>query len=394
MIARLSQRGKSESTPGTTMLMPRVSLTGTVFSFALSIALLANSQASWGEEIRRLFESPRALGRGGTFVAAFDSNEASRQNPATLIEADISFQLRPFEGDLFIGENTLDTIDDLLDLSSTSDSFGFLRKFDSKFGKVQYFRGLLSFLSMRFGRFEFSPFAQNASSIEPKSEAIPKMQWESDTLAGLNLSYAFPLMTNLNMGVTLRPFYRLYVKGAVEAMDIIDFLPPSTTEFEDLSPVLSGTGMAMDIGTIWKPSESFRLGLTIQNVGDGGYFAENEKNPPPLRQVISLGVLYRWVAPWFNLDFSYDIQDLENRQEVDFLRLIHWGLEIGTSVFSRDNDFGLLFGINEGYLTYGGYFDLFLFRIDITNYAVEQFILPGQEIDRRWAISAKTSITF
>ena len=347
-----------------------------------------------GVEQEWLLDSPRVWGRGRTFVAAPDSDEASRLNPATLAEPDLGFQLRLLQLDGFIGENTIDTISDLVSAAGSSDAIGLLSKFDSKFGERQSFKAQGSLFSLRFGSLEISPFGLNNSWLELTNPSIPTMEWKADSFAGLSISYAFELFQNFFMGLTLRPMYRWHIAGNIAFVDIIEFVGPSDINFETFTPLTSGAYVAGDVGLVWNLSPDFRWGLTMRNVGDAPITNEFENGPPPLRQIISTGIFSRWPGDIFNLDYYLDVHSLTNRDGLNLLRLVNTGAELGSSVFSRDHDFGLLAGLNEGYFCTGLFADLLFMRFDFVNYGVELGHTPGQSPDRRWGVSARTTMTF
>lgn len=355
--------------------------------------LLCHGFHVYAEEQEQLFESSRVWGRGGTFVAAFDSDEASRFNPATIIESKMTFQLRPFQLDGFVGEETTKTLKDLGSVSS--DQIGFLRKLDQKFGKKQYLGAQLSLFAIRFGSFELAPFVGNKSWLELENPPVPELSWQSDTLAGLQLSYSLALLDGrLLLGMNVRPAYRLYVKGDILVTDIMEFIPPAQTKFEDFSPLRSGILLGSDLGVIFKVLPNFRLGLLVQNAAGMGPIKKADKNPPVIQPKVHLGSLYRYSIGRWDFDALADIQDLENRKGLPLARLIHLGTEVGTNYFSRDHDVGLTLGINEGYLTKGLFVDLFFVRLDVSSYAVEEGISPGQQASRRLAFTLRSSITF
>ena len=80
------------------------------YSHILLYSIVIFPQFGFAKEQASLFSSGRSLGRGGSFVAARDSYEATRLNTATLAERDLSYQLRLLELDFFIGENSISTI--------------------------------------------------------------------------------------------------------------------------------------------------------------------------------------------------------------------------------------------------------------------------------------------
>lgn len=366
--------------------------------FARSTALLPLLYVSCpagAAEREALFVSPRAAGRGDTFVAAFDSNEATRLNPATLAESRSTFQLRFLQFDGIVGQNSMDTMSDLMNMGSVDDGLGFLRSFDDKFGKRQYLRGQLSALSMRIKSFEVQLFGTNASWLELRDPTTPQAEFESDTMAGVQFSYARPLGSQLILGATFRPMYRLYIHGQMSFTDIVEFVPPSATEFDDYAPLQSGQGYGGDLGLIWRPKPALRLGVTVQNVGDTAFEnSDKTKTPPKLESVVSTGGLYRMKFGAWDLDLSAEMRDLMNRQGLNLTRLLHAGAEFGRSFYGKDHDVGATAGVREGYLTAGAFIDAWAFRLDISNYAVELGETPGQRMDRRWAGTLQSTMSF
>ncbi|WP_141733734.1 hypothetical protein [Oligoflexus tunisiensis] len=360
------------------------------------LPLLYVSCPAWAAEREAIFVSPRAAGRGDTFVGAFDSTEAARLNPAALAESRSTFQLSFLQFDGVVGQNSVDTISDLMKLSSVGKGgFGFLRSFDDKFGKRQYVRGQLSALSMRIKSFEVQFFGTNASWLELRDPTTPQAEFESDTFAGAQFSYAMPLGKQFLLGATFRPMYRLYIHGQMGFTDILEFVPPSETEFDDYAQLQSGLGYGGDLGLIWRPTPALRLGLTVQNVGDTSFENSDEtKIPPKLESVISTGGLYRLKFGSWDLDLSGEMRDLMNRQGLNLTRLLHWGAEFGRSFYGKDHDVGVTTGLREGYITAGAFIDAWIFRLDIANYAVELGETPGQRMDRRWAATLQSTMSF
>jgi hypothetical protein len=361
----------------------------------LLLLLLFVPTLGWAQEREAIFVSPRAAGHGDTFTAAFLSNETTRGNPAALAESKSTFQLRFLQLDGVLGQNSFATISDLLQLSSVDDGLGFLRSFDDKFGKRQYLRGQLSTLSLRIKSFEFQVFGTNASWLELREPTTPQAEFESDSFAGAQFSYALPLGSQLMLGATFRPLYRLFIHGQMSFTDIVEFAPPSTVQFDDYAPLQSGLGYGGDLGLIWRPQAALRLGLTIQNIGDTAFKNDDlSKQPPQLEAVISTGALYRLKFGAWDLDLSGDMQDLMNRQGLNLTRLLRLGAEFGKSFYGKDHDIGVSAGVREGYLTAGAFLDVWVFRLDIANYAVELGETPGQRMDRRWALTLQSTMSF
>ena len=353
--------------------------------FCIGVLLLAGEWAH-AKEKQRLFESPRNYGRGGAYVAASDSDEASKFNPATISEADVTFQLRWAELDIFFAEKGVNQISKLA--SSTTSNF--LEETGDLFkGTNINGRGQLSLFSMRIGGFELSPFFLGRGFADLRNPSLPDVDYEADGIVGTNIVYSFALSKAMSIGVTMRPLYRWYLAGEAGVTDLLD-----TSNLSDLATVVSGGGLGLDVGMIWTPAKTFRLGATVQNVGDTEYFQEFGSEPPPIQQTINTGMLYRMEMFGGDLDFLADLQGIVNRGGVNLLRLLHVGVEQGWSVFSRDHDYGITCGLNEGYFGGGFFVDAWLARLDFSSYGVELGHYPGQRVDRRMSFTLRSSMTF
>jgi hypothetical protein len=349
-----------------------------------------------GEEQFSLFESVRARARGGTGVASFGSGESQRMNPAALAETDPFFELRLLKTDFFVAQHTKNTIVELVK-TFQSENLGvdFLHNMDNKFGKHQYTRGELELLSLRLGGFQVTPFAQTDTWLELHNPSLPNMAWEASARFGAAISYARAFGNLWLAGLTVRPFRHYYLAGDVTFTDIMDFIPPSEANFEDYAPLREGSGVAVDLGFLFRPSKNFRLGATAQNIGDAGYTGKSDRKPPNLPQILSLGGLYRLSAGRLNIDLAGDYQGIVNPRGFNLTRLMHYGVELGSSFFHKeDNDWAVAVGVNEGYISYGAFIDFWLGRLGFSRYAVELGTYPGQRPDYREAMSFDTKIAF
>lgn len=364
-------------------------------SLLLSGILLASGPALAKEQERTL-ESSRFNGRGNTYVAGYDSDEATRANPATLCEEKVKFQLRWLQLDLFIGENTLDTISEATDLANSAETsaVSLLQTFADKFGKRQYLRFQAVPLATRIFWFEMSPFTTTTIWADMRVPTTPDVQFYLNTMQGMNLSFGMPLTKDFDVGLTVRPMYRTLFTGDVQFADLLDFVESDDMTLDDVFAKREGLQVGADLGAIWKAGKDLRLGMTIENAGYAGTYGEFQDAPPPQPQRVNLGMNYRWdYKPW-HWDWAVDLQDAVNPQQFNYLRLIHLGTEIGRSYISRDHDIGLLAGINEGYFTTGAFLDLWITRLTMSYYAVELGEYPGQRKDRRWALTLLSSMTF
>ncbi len=360
----------------------------------LSLALVFCAFELKAAEQQRPLESSRFYGRGNTYVAGYDSDEASRANPATLSETQVKFQVRWLQLDLLVGENSLDSVGDISKMSGEDSAVSLLETFEDKFGKRQYARMQISPVSLRILWFEMSPFFSTSNFVDMRLPTIPEVELYSDTLAGMNFSFGFPIGKTLNFGLTLRPAHRTVYSGKMSFGDLIDVIDSDEVELGELFEKREGFQIGWDTGAIWKPTPAWRFGLLVENLGYAGNYGDFKLTPKPYQQRVNLGMNYRvdW-KPW-HWDTLVDLQDVVNPEQFHYLQLLHVGTEIGRSYISRDHDIGLLAGINEGYLTGGLFVDVFVARLNMSYYAVELGEYPGQRKDRRFGITLLSSMTF
>jgi hypothetical protein len=345
-----------------------------------------------------MIESGRSLARGGTYLAAYDSDEAVNLNAATLGMTNVTFQLRWAEFGLFVGKNAVDTISDIAGSAGVDGgdtAITLLKQFKDTFGKRLYGRIQGFPMGLRIGRFEISSFIASSNFIDVRTPTLPELEFISDSSGGANISYAHPIGKTLAVAMTVRPFMRTYFAGDLAFADVLTFLDSSSQELSDLIDQKQGSYIAVDIAGIWRPSK-WGFGLNIENIG---YSAPTnaddvEKAPPVIAQRINIGTNRRYEIGSWHLDLAADIQDLANPHKYDFFRLVHLGSEFGRSWFSRDNDVGAVVGVNEGYFGGGLYVDAYFLRAEIMNYAVELGEFAGQRMDRRYALNLRATTTF
>jgi hypothetical protein len=364
-----------------------------------ALTSLTLTSAALADESLVNFDSPRNLGRGGSFTAAPYSFEAPRLNPAALAEVKKStIEFRWFQLDLMAGENSLDTVSDLVDAmgSSGSDSLNqILDTFDDKFGKRQFVAAQLFPLGFRWNSFVIEPFMTNRNYLEMRIPTLPELSLMSDSRAGTNISYAAMLGKSLELGITVRSFFRYFASGHIAATDVLQVATASSSESSEYLYSGDGLYVATDFGAIWAISPGFRLGLVINDVGDTACREQSPTRPPIIQSRVSTGAFWRknFAGNW-HFDSSAELQDVLNRNGYDPIRMLHAGIEVGRNYRTTDNDIGIQAGINDGWLSLGGFVDVWFARIAVANYGIEAGHSPGQRQDRRWAMTMLSSLSF
>jgi hypothetical protein len=366
---------------------------------ALVFSNLFISHANADPAREKYHESVRAYGRGGTFVAAGESDESTFMNPATLAEpSGKTVQFRWAQIDAFIGSNTVDTISEVAKINPNQTSpVSLLQQFSSKFGKQQYVRFQGSLFGLRILSFDFAPFFSTSNWLDMRIPTTPETWIHSDSFAGANFSFAMAFGKQFNLGVTARPFFRSYFNTELAFAQIMEFEPMGSEKPADIFKLYTGAGVGFDVGAIYTVGKSTRLGLTVVDLGSTGYSLSSTKSgdqPPLIQPNLSIGIMQRLdYKPW-RLDWSVDLQDLTNPENISYLRTLHTGLEFARSYRTKDNDLGVLAGLNEGYLCFGAFIDMWILRLDAISYGVELGEITGQRQDRRTAYTARSTLNF
>lgn len=369
----------------------RLLLLSFVLLWSLSSPLLA-------DEPLMSFQTARMLGRGGAYVGAPETDASARFNPATLATSNKTFQLRILELNGVVSKNFVDTVNEISDTGlSSSDSSGpfidLMETIDDKFGKRHYAHLELMPLALRFGPVEIMPFATNTSYLEARRPSVPVLYLNTDTRAGLLIGAGYSLFSTLDLGVSVKPMQRIVVKGEMAFTDILDL--SDGAKFDDYGENTKGFGVGVDLAAVWRPMANFRWGVTIENVGDMGYLQDPEDPPSPIQQKISTGIWYRYtMATAWDVDLSFDWQDMENRQGHNLLRQLHMGAELGRSLFTADHDVGVLVGLGQGYPSWGAFLDAWFMRLEVAQHTAELGTLPGQRPDQRYSVSLRSSMSF
>jgi hypothetical protein len=200
---------------------------------------------------------------------------------------------------------------------------------------------------------------------------------------------------SLELGITVRPFIRYFATGQVAATDVVQVATASSADTSEYLYSGDGLYIASDLGAIWSISPGFRLGLVVNDVGDTACRDESSSRPPIIKSRVSTGAFWRknFAGNW-HFDSSAELQDVLNRSGYDPVRMLHAGVELGRNYRTTDNDIGIQAGINDGWLSFGGFVDVWFARLAIANYGVEAGHSPGQRQDRRWAMTMLSSLSF
>ncbi|MFK7871696.1 MAG: hypothetical protein AB8C84_00800 [Oligoflexales bacterium] len=337
----------------------------------------------------RTLESAHSYGRGGTFAAAFESDESYRQNPASLTGAgkNLTFQTRGLDGDVFFSKSAAGTMSKFSSILSGSPTpISILQEFTDKFGEYQYVRAQES-LGFRLYSFDTALFVSTRNELDGRIPAAPEASFTSDTIVGWNIGYAFDVGKNISIGLNLRPFSRFHLNTNLDFAEILTFEPLGTTPVGDLLKPTSGSGIATDLGLLYKITPDHQFGIMVDDIG-----YTSVSGMPIIKSLVSLGWALRSKGKPWHSEFSIDLKDITNPEGFHMLRMLNMGWEFGRQYISRKQDVGVMLGLQSGWLSLGAYVNLFFAKFEVINYGVELGEYPGQRADRRWALSLKSSL--
>lgn len=362
-----------------------LSLAGVVFA-----PTFVYGQEGVNTGIHHIYESPRAMGMGGAFVAVANDYNALFYNPAGLARVDES----QFNGALEFGLSGQQFLDFAKDLDTaskvqgTSESFNaFYDVLQKNYGKqfsfrASLFQGIFSHPNWAIGILP----AQMALDMSVHNQGTPALNVRSylDTVVAFGYGQAFRhemIPGKFSWGITSKFVHRGYANRQVNSLDLM-----TDSNFFKSSDLRDGYTIDFDWGLLFTPalpSEGLSsvlryarptFGLVVRNVLDTGFnqtfnaFNKDDTDPPErLYRRLDLGS--RWELPAFaifNWRMVADAQDLMH-PNYSLRKALHLGAEFDWTMAGWWKG-QYRMGVNQGYPTVGASFLLTVFRLDLTTF--------------------------
>ncbi len=363
---------------------------------SLALILLFCTSA-FASEIRYLGRSPRALLMGDAFTALADDEYTLFYNPAALGRHG-DFSITPLNPTFGV-TNALDEIDRFKDFPK-----GQASKIQERLLGFPVYIKLGLTPTVKLGNFALSGLFNNTTSLVLHNKIYPEMNIDYRYDRGFVAGYAHTIgggQSGTRHGTKFRPGYRVSVGGAVKYISreglngqfdlfgtkLLNIIENGASEINEIKEQLGysvGSGWGFDFGIDYeliRKGFTFATSLSVLDIADTTFKKEKgTRNIANQDMIVNWGAVFgQRFGPFFSYNFTFDLHPLT--EDIAFARKVHMGAEINVLMFS------VLFGMSEGYPSYGLGLDLTPFKLLAGFYSVELGTNYKQEEGKRAFIS-------
>tara|TARA_Y100001954_G_scaffold129277_1_gene138428 strand:- start:2447 stop:3556 length:1110 start_codon:yes stop_codon:yes gene_type:complete len=338
---------------------------------ALIFLTLFSIRFSFGDEVRYLVRSPKALLLGDAYTAVADDEYVLFYNPAALgfnkgigitlanVDSSAPNLLKPvYAKKLTTAVGT--------DVSALATNYMGL--------PINTHLGLTPTAKMRNWAISF--FVNHTTNFNLKNATHPV--WGIDLVydRGMILGGAFDFkllgMQNA-FGLSIKAMNRrgftgdFYLLGPTLATKLLTGSKDLDSIRQSLGDASSKTAYGFDIGWMAKKSygkSELSLGASIMDVFDTQFTRyEGTRDLPNQEMLINTGLAWSYSSTLFDYRLSFDIHPIN--ETLEFMRRFHIGLNIGVPLVD------VMFGWNGGYLSYGLSANALIGKVTIGLYGIE-----------------------
>lgn len=340
--------------------------------------LFGGAAAAHVGELVEYQRSAATLGMGGVYLPFVSATDAVMWNPAVLAEVEkLDWEIFDFG----LGANGLDVINLYNDVQKSGCSGSAC--YNSYYGvPVWITAGIASkFAAPRLG---FTAYKAVTVSGVLHNPAFPTFNMTYLNDYGFEIGYGFPILANLNGGVTVKRINRWGGQQDIGLSTITSGAASIESDFNQ-----RGTGYGFDLGLQYKlpiiPTTTFAA--SWQDVGSTAFIAETgSTSPPAIVDNFSVGLGSMIDLPGLDLKAGIEYRHI-NTQGEQLGKKLHIGGEVGLPLID------IRAGLNQGYPTLGVGLDLFFLRVDATQYTEETGVYPGQTPSARYKLSLSMDIS-
>ena len=330
-------------------------------------------------ESNRIYRSAYFLGRGHTGISNADHEDAIFYNPAGLAQGKGIYKRTVVASPLVevsqatkdlarrLGAEQSDTVETIRDNVgktnhiSTSNFTGVILRRAALGAVVSGNMNLLAFKSKDSGGLEV--IKADVDQNNALTFSVAEGYWGNSLMIGATGKYLIRSRGELEMSVAESD--------------------TAQQQLEDTNNFLgTGTGTGIDLGIMYHGNSRAQpaIGLTVNDVGDTSVIPSQETSVDlDLKQTVNLGMSITPGTKFSKFRVLLDYHDILSKREDNWRKKIHFGSEITVQEW-----IGVTGGLNQGYSTFGFYFDLFFFRLDAGMYTQEMGERVGTRGDSRY----------
>lgn len=353
--------------------------------------IVSLTQDLWAQEYPYIYRSAYYLGRGDTGIAAAENEEAIFYNPAGLAKGKGIYNKTVLASPMIeFSSTTKDVVRKI-----TNEKESPIDTLIEQEGKPQHL-GFNTFTGILLRRAALGVFASSSNTAmlfkDPNAGSLEAISFTSVSYVGLTFSIAQGFANEQFLfGVTGKVLTKAqagFSANASEAETLGDL------KAEDLA--MQGKGTGADLGFIWNPklNNGFTMGLTIQDLGNTSFEPASKTDlsasERPLKdnlQTVNLGFSIEPSTKVSKFKILFDYRDILDATKESPFKKFHLGSEI-----SVKDIIGFTAGMNQGYPTFGFYFDIRVFRLDLGYYTEELESHVGRRPDSRFYFKLSSSI--
>jgi hypothetical protein len=247
-----------------------------------------------------------------------------------------------------------------------------------QYAAVQNYSGVV-FQRAAMGLFQRAQLDAFVGS-DPQS-GLPAAELGASVYVGSHLSYARPLSDSLYLGTNVKVVQKAQSRlkvNALEAQELADKNAESCLK----KLVKRGTGVGADVGVMYQTDSATKttFGAVARDIGLTYHWpaADNTPLPDPEPSVVDVGIVIEPETRKSRSRLALDVRDVFDEQKENVYKRIHLGAEL-----NFQGVLGGTVGLNQGYLTYGGYACFWLLRIEAGVYSEEFGEYPGNRQSKR-----------
>jgi len=347
----------------------------------LSLVGVASQTPAFADGLQREYTSAQMLGSGNAGLTDVMSVDSLFYNPANLARTpQIVGEIIILNPQVEASQNGLGIYKDIKANKDMLDVIGSVLGHPVSLA-IQNATGA-SFRRTAFGLFE-----RVNLQIGIKNDAVsglPVASVQSDVRIGAAYGIGRSFSSNvLHIGITGLVVQKAEAKLSVSALDAQSKFSGSDGSSVINDALKRGTAVGAHVGVLITPNaeSSPEFALVARNIGMtynvGG--KSEDKQPSKELQTVDVGFSLQPGTKNSHSRLSIDVTDVLNKSQENFYKRLHLGAEVTFS-----GVLGVLGGLNQGYSTYGMFFNTKIIRLDAGIFAEELGKYPGDNKSRSY----------
>jgi hypothetical protein len=320
------------------------------------------------------YDSSRFLGQGDTGVSTTSGFDSVFYNPAGLAKYNSFINEAVLASpQIMASPSLINNYKTFMSNNTTADSMihNFLyNKYDLFYGDVQNLSGVY-FKNMGLsGLVKASALAYTADNLV---NGLPQVEMQFTAYQGGVVSFYHAFKPNFLAGLNFKYLQKSEFDYTLTASEVLQGISKNELKQDILQALKRGYGIGADVGLMYHYENKASFGINIKNiVMDYQIPFQSYDSPSSDLTMIDAGASWTFHTSKSSFTIACDVTDVLNRTNDTFYKHVHLG-----ATLDYNNLIGIMAGLNQGYLTYGGFINLKYLRLEGGQYSEEIGTLPG-----------------